>query len=279
MSYPALTCSALALALLVPLSAMAQPAILVNIAPPPLPVYAQPLVPGDGYIWTPGYWSWNTSADDYFWVPGTWVLAPADGQLWTPGYWAFSETGYFWNAGYWGMDVGYYGGLNYGYGYTGKGYQGGRWEGSHFRYNAAASHVDPRVTRNSYTTRVRNDGMTAHASYRVIQGGDTSKPWRSVQETVGTPRRAPTTEQIEHERAALGTSTQRAWVPHGPPHVAATVRPSAFTAPGAEHVRPEAAPRAQARQNGQPSPAQHEQAVAHAAQAHGKASNDWKPER
>jgi len=29
--------------------------ISVRIGPPALPVYAQPLCPGPGYLWTPGY--------------------------------------------------------------------------------------------------------------------------------------------------------------------------------------------------------------------------------
>jgi hypothetical protein len=42
--------------------------ISVTIAPPELPVYEQPICPGEGYIWTPGYWAWD--GDDYCWVPG-----------------------------------------------------------------------------------------------------------------------------------------------------------------------------------------------------------------
>ena len=61
--------------------------ISVRIAPPELPVYEQPLCPGEGYIWTPGYWAWDPDDGDYYWVPGTWVLAPEVGFLWTPGYW------------------------------------------------------------------------------------------------------------------------------------------------------------------------------------------------
>ena len=30
--------------------------VFVGFAPPPLPVYEQPICPGEGYIWTPGYW-------------------------------------------------------------------------------------------------------------------------------------------------------------------------------------------------------------------------------
>jgi hypothetical protein len=43
---------------------------------PELPVYEQPICPGDGYIWTPGYWAWD---GEYYWVPGTWVMAPKSG--------------------------------------------------------------------------------------------------------------------------------------------------------------------------------------------------------
>src|SRR5262249_48991704 len=64
--------------------------ISVNFAPPVLPVYEQPLCPGEGYIWTPGYWAWDPDYGDYYWVPGTWVLAPQPGYLWTPPYWGWN---------------------------------------------------------------------------------------------------------------------------------------------------------------------------------------------
>ena len=31
----------------------------VPIAPPELPVYVQPPIPGRGYLWTPGFWSYH----------------------------------------------------------------------------------------------------------------------------------------------------------------------------------------------------------------------------
>ena len=49
--------------------------ISVNFGPPPLPVYEQPICPGDGYLWTPGYWAYDDE-DGYYWVPGTWVEPP-----------------------------------------------------------------------------------------------------------------------------------------------------------------------------------------------------------
>src|SRR5579862_5084044 len=100
--------------LLVPSKSFAQVVgVSITVAPPALPVYVQPVCPGDNYIWTPGYWSWSDDDGDYFWVPGTWVLAPTPGFLWTPGYWGWNNGVYAWNAGYWGPQVGFYGGVNY----------------------------------------------------------------------------------------------------------------------------------------------------------------------
>src|ERR1700756_1393350 len=88
--------------------------ITAEEAPPPLPVYDQPPPPAPNHIWTPGYWAWNNV--EYYWVPGTWVEPPQPGLLWTPGYWAFRNGFYVFNHGYWGQHVGFYGGVNYGYG-------------------------------------------------------------------------------------------------------------------------------------------------------------------
>jgi WXXGXW repeat (2 copies) len=105
----------------------------IEQAPPAIPDYAQPEAPGDGYIWTPGYWAWT--GEGYEWVNGAWVNAPYTGALWTPGYWGDGYNGYYWNAGYWGPVVGYYGGINYGFGYFGIGFYGGYWGGGRFWYN------------------------------------------------------------------------------------------------------------------------------------------------
>src|ERR1700712_1282062 len=80
-----------------PQAAHAQVFISANFAPPAIPYYAQPLCPGDGYIWTPGYWAYGD--DGYYWVEGAWVAAPYVGALWTPGYWGYGGGGYFWNPG------------------------------------------------------------------------------------------------------------------------------------------------------------------------------------
>ena len=146
-------------------SSSADVAVSVGIAPPPIAVYAQPLCPGPGYIWVPGYWAYDYG---YYWVPGEWVFPPRVGFLWTPGYWGYSGGSYVFNDGYWGPSVGFYGGINYGNGYYGSDYYGGRWVGDNFYYNTAASRVNPNVIRNTYVDRqVVQSNRGARASFNV----------------------------------------------------------------------------------------------------------------
>src|SRR5215469_7539371 len=149
--------------------------VSVRIGPPALPVYAQPICPGPGYIWTPGYWGWNDDAG-YYWVPGTWVVAPV-GLLWTPGYWGWAGGVYAWHAGYWGPHVGFYGGINYGFGYTGVGFVGGAWHGGVYSYNTAVTNVNTTVVHNTYNTTVINNNTTVNrVSYNGGTGGTTAQP-------------------------------------------------------------------------------------------------------
>jgi hypothetical protein len=130
---------AAALLMAAPPAANAAVFVGVAIAPPIIPFYEQPIAPGYGYIWTPGYWAYGD--DGYYWVDGAWVYPPYVGALWTPGYWGWGVGGYFWSPGYWGRTVGFYGGINYGFGYFGTGFWGGYWNGGHFFYNSAYNHL------------------------------------------------------------------------------------------------------------------------------------------
>src|SRR5258708_12979945 len=132
---------------------VAEVVVSVAIAPPPLVVYAQPICPGEGYIWTPGYWSYSDDGG-YFWVPGTWVSAPEVGFLWTPGYWGWANGLYVWNVGYWGVNGGFDGGSDYGFGYFGSGYEGGYWSGGQFFYNSRVNNVNVTVIHNVYQKTV-----------------------------------------------------------------------------------------------------------------------------
>ena len=168
-------------------------AVSVGIAPPVIPVYTQPLCPAPGYLWTPGYWAWG--AFGYYWVPGAWVYPPQVGYLWTPGYWAFNGGHYIFNNGYWGPSVGFYGGINYGYGYYGSGYYGGRWVGNTFSYNTAVSRVNRQVITNTYVNRavVRNS-RGARASFNG-PGGVQAKPTSQQLAAAKAPHVGPTSAQ------------------------------------------------------------------------------------
>jgi WXXGXW repeat (2 copies) len=148
-----------------PSKAHARVFVSVGIAPPAIPVYAQPIAPGEGYIWTPGYWAWTD--EGYQWVDGAWVLPPYEGALWTPGYWGYDPAGYSWNAGYWGPTVGYYGGINYGFGYFGTGFYGGYWGGGRFWYNRPYNNIGwGHGFHNVYNTPVHGfDGHPGGSSW------------------------------------------------------------------------------------------------------------------
>ncbi|MEK6397829.1 MAG: YXWGXW repeat-containing protein [Terriglobus sp.] len=174
----------------------AQMGISVNVgfartAPPPLPEVVQPEAPGDGYIWTPGYWAWDDQVQDYYWVEGEWVMAPETGMLWTPGYWNYDNGGYVWNAGYWGPEVGFYGGVNYGFGYFGTGYDGGYWNGNRFFYNTAVNHVNLRFVHNTFVRNVDFHDRGPRVAFHGGPGGLRMQPNADQQRAMQERRFAP----------------------------------------------------------------------------------------
>ena len=205
--------------------------VSVNIAPPPLPVYEQPVVPGPGYIWTPGYWAWDGS--DYYWVPGTWVMPPEVGLLWTPGWWGWSDGYYRWNPGYWAPEVGFYGGIDYGYGYFGVGYTGGRWRGHEFYYNRAVSNVNVNI-RNVYVNRtvVRNVNER-RVSYHGGRGGITAQPTAAQQAVAKARHWQPTSMQTRQRDVAKQDPAQRFKANRGRPAVFATQHAGKLAGPHA----------------------------------------------
>jgi len=143
--------------------------INIDIAPPALPVYEQPVCPGDGYIWTPGYWAYGPRG--YYWIPGVWVLPPQVGLFWTPGYWECVGVTYVFHAGYWGPQVGFYGGVNYGFGYDGYGYYGGRWDGGRFVYDSRFNNVRGIRVRTYVGPTVRHNVDNRRLSYNGGRDG------------------------------------------------------------------------------------------------------------
>jgi hypothetical protein len=205
------------------LFAQASVSLSINIAPPALPVYTQPLCPADGYLWVPGYWAYDNNNSDYYWVPGVWVSPPHRRYLWTPGYWAYDGSNYNFHAGYWGAHVGFYGGVNYGYGYGGSGFGGGRWVGNSFSYNTAVVNINRTVVKNTYidnTVVVNTTTINNRASFNG-RGGVSAKP-RPEELTAMKERHVqPTTDQLTHQQTAMANRSQHASANHGKPAVTA----------------------------------------------------------
>ena len=234
----ALTTLLPALALVSPAPSHAQ-ILSITIAPPALPVYVQPAIPAPGYIWTPGYWAYADAG--YYWVPGTWVLPPSAGVLWTPGYWGWRDGIYAWNAGYWGPTVGFYGGVNYGFGYGGVGFAGGEWRGGVFAYNRSVNNFGTVNITNVYNkTVIVNNNRVA---FNGGAGGIAARPNGAEMAAMNQHHIAPTTMQTQHEHTAGTVRENFASVNHGAPSVAATAHAGQFSGNGVvgAHGAPNAA--------------------------------------
>ena len=205
----------------------AQIGVSITFGPPPLPVYDQPPCPGEGYLWTPGYWAYDYDDEDYYWVPGTWVEAPEVGFLWTPGYWAWEGGGFIFHEGYWGPHVGFYGGISYGFGYFGEGYEGGRWDNGRFFYNRSVNNVNVTEIHNVYNTTVINTTVN-RVSYNGGNGGIERRPSAQNEAAAHERHIAPAPAQRQHVQEARADRELRASMNQGKPPVAATPKPGVF---------------------------------------------------
>ena len=246
------------LATAAPASAQVAIGVSVSFAPPPLPVYTQPICPGPGYIWTPGYWAYDPDGG-YYWVPGTWVLAPEPGLLWTPGYWGWGGVAFIWHPGYWGPRVGFYGGINYGFGYFGVGYQGGYWNNGRFFYNRAVNNISTTKITNVYNKTVINNVTVHRVSYNGGHGGITAGPTAAELAAANERHVAATSGQVRHAQAARSNRALFASANHGRPPIAATPKPGAFKGRGVVRASRAGAPYHPETQH---APATHERATA-----------------
>ena len=204
-----------------------------------LPIYEQPVCPGDGYLWTPGYWAYDDSVSDYYWVPGTWVQPPEEGFLWTPGYWGWRDGGFFFNEGYWGPQVGFYGGINYGFGYSGEGYEGGRWDNGYFFYNRSLNNLDVARNHNVYDAKISNHNES-RVSFNGGTGGIEARATAEQEATANQRHVEPIAAQTLHAQTARATPELRASANHGKPPIAATSKPGEFSKQGTSAIQPRA---------------------------------------
>ena len=210
--------------------------ISVDVEPPPLPVYDQPPIPEPGYLWVPGYWAWDDDTG-YYWVPGTWALPPEPELLWTPGYWAWDDGVYAFHAGYWGPQIGFYGGVAYGFGYDGVGYEGGYWRGGAFYYNHTVNNFGGVHVINVYNKTVVVNNVT-NVSYNGGAHGTTARA-TPEQIAAGRERHFPATaEQTRHAEASAHDPALSLNNNHGHPTIAATARAGEFKGQGVIAAHP-----------------------------------------
>jgi hypothetical protein len=145
-------------------------------------------------------------------------MAPEPGLLWTPGYWG------------WGAQVGFYGGINYGFGYAGVGYQGGYWNNGGFFYNRSVNNVT-NVT-NVYTKTVIVNNVTSNVSYNGGTGGLSARPTAAEQTAANQKHVARTSVQVQHVQTASTNHQLYESVNHGKPAIAATAKPGQFSGGG-----------------------------------------------
>ena len=221
----------------------------IDTAPPPLVAYTQPECETPGYVWMPGFWALGEYG--YYWVPGAWVEPPEPGLVWTPGYWGWDGTEYGWNDGYWADSVGFYGGINYGYGYYGNGFVGGYWQGDNFVYNTAVVNVNTVVIKNVYVNREVVRTVRSRIAFNGPDGIQAKPTAREI--AVMRDRRIEMTpDQRTHMQTASTNRNSFASVNHGHPQLRAVRetmtpdrRPATYTPPRdtdrsavQEHIHP-----------------------------------------
>ena len=134
----------------------------------------------------------------------------------------WSDSLYVWHAGYWGPHVGYYGGIDYGFGYTGHGYYGGHWDHETFVYNTTVTRVNTTIIHNTYNeTVVANHEHATRVSFNGGPGGVVAKPIIEDRAAAAKHHMPWTPTQTKHHIAASKQRELRASINHGTPSLAA----------------------------------------------------------
>jgi hypothetical protein len=133
--------------------------------------------------------------------------------------------------------VGFYGGVDYGFGYDGAGFEGGYWRGRDFFYNRAVMRVGPTFARNVYYHPVGYHSNYRHVSFNGGPGGVRARASHEQMAAEHEHHFAFTSGQQRQERMAFADHSLRADYNHGRPPVAATVRPAMFHGNGAFAAR------------------------------------------
>ena len=141
----------------------------------------------------------------------TWVAPPSVGVYWTPGYWGYRTATTAGTRGYWGPSVGFYGGVNYGFGYFGTGFVGGFWAGKRLplqhgrRERQPDRHPQHLSTRPSSTTTTTLSRELQRRPRRRLRTADVGANRRAAQR----PRADDRSGAIRRKsRPRIATSTR-----------------------------------------------------------------------
>jgi hypothetical protein len=148
------------------------------------------------------------------------------GALWTPGYWGFYGGRYSFYPGYWGLHIGFYGGINYGFGYVGFGYEGGYWNSGRFFYNRVYNRLDTRVVHNVYSYNAGSRArILSRSSFNGGSRGVQVRPRPSEAAAVREPTAPRMSTQVQHAQSYAANRGQLATQNHGRPTTPAVSRP------------------------------------------------------
>jgi hypothetical protein len=74
--------------------------VYVRVGPPAPIVETRIVAPGPGYVWIPGYHTWDGRA--YVWRPGRWDRGPRANARWVPARWVHDRRhGWYLVEGHW----------------------------------------------------------------------------------------------------------------------------------------------------------------------------------
>jgi hypothetical protein len=143
------------------------------------------------------------------------------------------------DPGYWGPHIGFYGGVNYGFGYGGVGYEGGRWENGVFAYNRSVNNLGSVPITHVYEKTVIVEPGAIRVSFNGGSGGTTARPTPEEEAAAHEQHVAAIPTQLQHERTASANKALLASENRGRPAIAATAKPGEFTGKGVVAAREE----------------------------------------
>jgi hypothetical protein len=142
-------------------------------------------------------------------------MPPAIDLLWTPGYWGWNGGVFVFSVGFWGPTVGFYGGINYGFGYSGFGYDGGYWRGNTFYYDTTVNNFGTTRINAVYTRNVVTSRTITRTSFNGGPGGVVARPNAAQVAASRQAHLAPTPRQTSHTQLASQNPASRAGTSRG----------------------------------------------------------------